>query len=328
VLASSLVLMKHPQNAWHYTTAAGLISIVSRHRLWATSAAYMNDRDEIRAGREALQKATREHEPPLEEWQLRQLSTLGINRAGDPHDLFLLCAALDGDALTLWRSYGVTSEAEYSIDFDPSMRLYPVQQNGAEAHPEPSPPDWESNALDYTEEGEQFRMYDPDEAFTFGGGWREVEYLKPSSTAAEVELEKVLKHLKKPAHDGRVMPFFLDYLAGPDPTATFKHPGFEDEAEVRATWTVRPWWRFVLYRPGRFGITPFIEVAASGRPESTDDRNRANFLQPDHIDHLPIRAVRIGPTRLGPEAERSLRALLDDNGYGHVKIERSSTPYR
>jgi hypothetical protein len=81
---STLVNVDDVEQAWHYTTASGLISIVSKHRLWATSAAYMNDRDEIRAGREALQKAINEQKPPLAHWQLQQLKTIGVMRAGIP----------------------------------------------------------------------------------------------------------------------------------------------------------------------------------------------------------------------------------------------------
>lgn len=108
--------MTTPQHAWHYTTAAGLISIVTTHRLWATSAAFMNDRDEIRTGRQALQAALEARRHTLEQWQLEQLERMGISEEGKPHKIFLLSAALEGDLLTLWRSYGGGVEAEYAID--------------------------------------------------------------------------------------------------------------------------------------------------------------------------------------------------------------------
>jgi len=288
----------------------------------------MNDRDEIRAGRQALQNAIRAHQPPLEKWQMDQLSRVGVNKVGNPHDLFLLCAAIEGDLLTLWRSYGGISEAEYAVDFDPSVQLFPIQQNDADAHPEPIPPGWGDDAIEFNDEGVPFRAYDPDGPYSFGGVWGKVEYLEPTSTAAEAELAEILRHLKKPTHNGRVMPFYLDYLAGPDPTTSFKHPGFKDEQEVRATWTVGPWWRFVLYRAGRFGVTPYIEVGASSRPDGLEERESRNFIRPEHVDPLPIRSVRIGPTRAADAAKKSLRSLLDASGYGHVKIEISETPYR
>jgi len=321
--------MQSPKNAWHYTTSQGLIGMLASHRVWATSAAYMNDSDEIRAGREALHRAIEKHEPPLDKWQIQQLSRMGVSRTGRPDDLFLLCASTDGDALTLWRSYGIGSEAEYAVNFDPRVSLLPIQQNDAESHPEPVPPGWIEDSYEHTHDGERFMAYDPDRPYSFGGDWAEVVYLRPTSTAAQEELASLLKLLRKPDKvNARVVPFFLDYLAGPDPTVRFKHPGFEDEDEVRALWTVSPWWRFVKYRPGRFGITPYIEVGASDGARHEAERESKDFMRAEEVGRLPIRSVRIGPTRAAKEAEKSLRMLLDAHGYGEVKIQRSSTPYR
>uniref|UniRef100_UPI001E3AD848 hypothetical protein n=1 Tax=Mycobacterium avium TaxID=1764 RepID=UPI001E3AD848 len=106
-----------------------------------------------------------------------------------------------------------------------------------------------------------------------------------------------LKELRKPPEGKRVMPFLLDYLAGPEPTATFKHPGFADEREVRTSWTVQPWWRFVLYRASRFGVTPYIEVGRPSNEARAQQNTRRNFVHPHDLDRLPIRTIRIGPTR-------------------------------
>jgi hypothetical protein len=106
--------------AWHYTTAAGLLDILRRDRLWASSAAFMNDADEIRTGKRALQDAVAARQPPLEDWQLNQLRLLGGMTDGQPDKVFLLSASTDGDALTLWRSYGQGTEAEYALELDPS----------------------------------------------------------------------------------------------------------------------------------------------------------------------------------------------------------------
>lgn len=37
---------------WHYTDGHGLVSILSGHALWATSSAFLNDRQEIALGGE------------------------------------------------------------------------------------------------------------------------------------------------------------------------------------------------------------------------------------------------------------------------------------
>lgn len=301
--------------------------MLTTHRLWATSAAYMNDRDEIRIGRKALLRALDERQPPLERWQHEQLAGLGVTKTPNAHEVFLLCASTKGDSLTLWRSYGVGSEAEYSVDLDPSVPLRPVLQSDALAHPAPAPEGWYEAAEETSDEGETFSAYNPDDAYSYGGEWAEVEYLSETSTAVKREVDSLLRELKEPPPGNHIMPFLLDYLAGPDPTVRFKDPGFEDEAEVRNTWTVHPWWRVVLYRPGRFGVTPYIEVAASDGAPTSWAFGR-NILQPSDISPLPIRTIRIGPTRAAEDAKSSLRALLDANGYSRVKIEVSATPYR
>lgn len=316
--------MEKLEHAWHYTTATGLLSILARNRMWATSAAYMNDSNEIRLGREALMQAIEKHDPPLESWQLEQLSGLGMTAPGDPHSLFLLCASVEGDALTLWRSYGVGSEAEYALDLDPDVELVPVLQNSSPEHPAPAPPGWDERIVYRDDDGDPVEEDDPNMPITWGGEWGEVRYLDANLTDARQELDRVLAHVKPRPEGSRSLPFILNYIAGPDPTVNFKHRAFSDEREARATWAVQPWWRFVLHRPGRFGITPYIEVAAP--KEGTDHAYLG--IESDQVGRLPIRAVRIGPTKAGPQSEATLRQFLDMSGYHDVQIDVSSAPYR
>ncbi|MBD8103980.1 hypothetical protein [Plantibacter sp. CFBP 8775] len=315
--------METPEHAWHYTTAHGLLEIVRRHRIWATSAAYMNDRNEIREGRDAIRRALEKRRPQLEDWQLKQLAEIGIDSDPTPISVFLLSAALDGDSLTLWRSYGAGGEAEYAIDFDPIVSMWPVVQNEAEQHPEP-PPGYYEDAREEVETGHFAQLYDPDAASVLASGWGKVEYLGDTSRVVEDELQEIIDGLKKP-HEDSFYVMFSDYQQGLDPTVFFKQPGFSDENEVRSTWRVEPWWRFVLYRVGRFGIAPYVEVSAK---RGTQPLHLWRGITQDEVGLLPIRSVRIGPTRGEDDAEVTLRALLDAHGYGHVEILRSSTPYR
>jgi hypothetical protein len=108
----------------------------------------------------------------------------------------------------------------------------------------------------------------------------------------------------------------------------FKHAGFVDERELRAAWRVTPEWRFVLHWPTRFGVTPYVEVAAPRDVDRAGVIYGERFLSPDEVGRLPIRAVRIGPTRAGDAAEHALRMLLATNGYADAEILRSETPFR
>ena len=316
-----------PNQAWHYTTAAGLLNIVRHDRLWASSAAFMNDADEIRTGKRALQDAAAARKPSLKDWQLKQLRFLGVLTAGQPDEVFLLSASTDGDALTLWRSYGQGTEAEYALELDPSVALMPIIQDTREQHPSP-PPGWGEEVEDWTDEGVPIPGPDPDEPYTWGGDWELVQYLSEGSTLAADELERIVTDLRPPKTGRLSIPFIADYFTGVDPSVLFKNPGFEDEREVRVTWTVNPWWKFVLYRPSRFGVTPYIEVGATNDTTASGTERDRNLLMPSRVGKLPLRSVRIGPTRATESAKHALRQLLDSYGYGATAIITSSAPYR
>jgi len=313
--------------AWHYTTAAGLLNIVRHNRLWASSAAFMNDASEIKTGKRALQDAAAARQPPLEDWQLNALRVLGVLTDGKPDKVFLLSASVEGDALTLWRSYGQGTEAEYAIRIDPLVGLTPVVQNVLEQHPSP-PPGWGDEVEDWTERGEPIPGPDPDQPYTWGGDWDAVQYLNEDSTLAPDELERIVRELRPPRSGRLSIPLIGDYFTEIDPSVLFKNTGFKDEREVRVTWTVNPWWKFVLYRASRFGVTPYIEVAAHDGTEPSDLERERSLLMPHRVGRLPLMSVRIGPTRATESAEHALRQLLDAHGYGETSIVTSSAPYR
>lgn len=315
--------------AWHYTSAASLVSILEHGRLWAGSAALMNDSAEIQAGREALRRAIQAR--ALEPWQRKQLERSGAMKDGVPDEVFLLSASKDADSLTLWRSYGTGTEAEYAIALDTNVPLMPVMQSELGAHPHP-PRTWYSDAEDVTDEGVPFPIYDPDAPVIYDEAWTDVEYLRDDAAPAEAVLDDLLLHMTKPPENegGRRIIFSTYTSSMPNRTMFFKHAGFEDEDEVRAVWTVSPWWRFVLYRGARFGVTPYIEVGARkpGLERDEDFEGYGDFVLPSQLDRLPIRAVRIGPTRRPQAFRRGLRELLNRYGYEDVDIHESETPYR
>jgi hypothetical protein len=199
----SIASMSEQQFAWHYTTAIGLINIVQRHRLWAGSAAYMNDASDIETGRAALRRAIEEREPALEEWELGSLRRRGVLKDAIPHNYFLLCGSTQGDELTLWRSYGAEKGAEYAIALDQGVELEPVMQNASERHPEPAPPGWYEEAYEYTDEGERYSAYDPDRSHAVGKTWRSIQYVDGANEAARQELTRLLDGIEKRRGRGR-----------------------------------------------------------------------------------------------------------------------------
>ena len=91
--------------------------------------------------------------------------------------------------------------------------------------------------------------------------------------------------------------------------ATLKNPGFREEHK----------WRLVRldegstsrkYRPGRYGVVPYIE------------------LMPQNGEKLPITRILAGPTADQSSTKRSIEMLLKDFGYAAVEVEVSTIPLR
>jgi hypothetical protein len=305
-----------PGLAWHYTDANGLLSIVASGKLRASSAAYMNDPGEMEFGQRLLSEHFKLRLPDLKEWQVEQLKFAGIDRRSSPHSSFLLSAAQDGDLLTLWRYYGVES-VSYSIGLDTTASLMPIATRPGDTHPNPSPT-YQRDA--HTDLGDgDWDYVDPDHAFAYGGRWKEVKYvLSPTDEPIQAEFDKTLAMLKEPEPGSRRVPFILLDL-GVSPTNYWKDAGFVDEREIRATWWVQPNWKYVAFRPGRFGLIPYIDVAESQQGEAIDF---------GATTRLPIREITIGPTPVARQAKYALESLLDTHGYHGVQIRQSVTPFR
>ncbi|MGK0716096.1 DUF2971 domain-containing protein [Leucobacter sp. W1153] len=310
---------------WHYTDTAALISILTTHRLRASSAAYMNDANEMITHQLAMKSAYRRVRESLTAEEQELLDRRYNSDAGhrSVHENYLVSASENGDLLTLWRNYG--GNGAFSIGFDPSVKLRPVLQRTEDKHPFP-PKGYYEDAEDFTEEGEPFRLYDPDQTNTLGGKWKRVHYVSRDGIEAhEEQVRRDAEFLVGRKHNPLKFKHFVDFTyLDPDNAPNLeKDEAFSDEKEVRIIVSVMPDWKFVKYRSGPFGLTPYVELAAM---EKTRAENGDVALSPTF---LPIRRITLGPSRRGSELEqRSLRALLDANGYGDVEIDISEIPYR
>ncbi|TFF20504.1 DUF2971 domain-containing protein [Jiella endophytica] len=89
---------------YQYTTASGLLGIISSSELWLTDYAYLNDASELRHGlslaRSSFEKAAR----------FRQDAAAVLNALGSPditrHRVCIASFSLNGDSLSQWRGYG------------------------------------------------------------------------------------------------------------------------------------------------------------------------------------------------------------------------------
>jgi hypothetical protein len=114
-----------PPTLFHYTTAAGLISMVKSGHVWATESRYMNDTREFIHGAELIldvvEKAwKRTPHPALEE--LRESVARHVKEQLQNVRIFCVSFCTDGDLLSQWRGYGDLGGG-YALGFRPEMLL-------------------------------------------------------------------------------------------------------------------------------------------------------------------------------------------------------------
>ncbi|MCB2178267.1 MAG: hypothetical protein KQH57_20860 [Actinomycetales bacterium] len=108
---------------FHYTSAAGLLGILSSRTLWASEVAGLNDVAEVTGGLDVAERWLRAREPSsLGDAFLDMVARLRDGHLGGAADVFVLSASLDGDDANQWRVYG-NGGFGYSIELDSSAPL-------------------------------------------------------------------------------------------------------------------------------------------------------------------------------------------------------------
>lgn len=277
--------------AWHYTGPEGLIGIVSSGRLWASAPAILNDREEMlygfnimlnewRALREdaSISDAIRDFldETLSEEW----LSSL-------MDSVFIVSASSSAELVSQWLNYAGADG--FAIGLDRATMWLPAPRGATE-----------------------IRASDLTAAFSVGPIWLEVEYdqLAQRATARSL-LESAVNVAGREATDWTRSLLRLQTANG---IATFKHPAFSAEREIRLA--VPRVDDRVLFRASGGRLIPYSEVAQY-RPDPD--------TQSGHIQRLPIVEVICSPRTEGATMETVAR-LLRANGYNEVEVSRSALP--
>ena len=118
------------ETLFHYTTAAGLLGIVSSASLWATDVHFLNDAQEAVYAKEAVLEAVRRMESPTRNpshWAYKHGDAAHetfdgyreciLNElAEDQFGVYVTCFCEEGDLLSQWRAYG--SEHGYAVEFN------------------------------------------------------------------------------------------------------------------------------------------------------------------------------------------------------------------
>ena len=316
---------------WHYTNGPGLISILSHHVLWATSAPFLNDQQEVALGGELIIRRLLElgEAEGADEFfaAMAQKVRDGVDHGQGPSPaaFFILSASQAWDSLVMWRNYGGAQES-YAIGVDADAPLRVLGDRAIEPtlfgatlgtgiNVRRTP--WEP--VRYAED-EQLALVDavfdglPEELTRFRD--RLGDFDKTSLDDIPPEAFAELNEARDDLEQALLL---------------IKHSGFVDERETRQAivlWTADDpaaralEARLVRYRSTAYGMAPYLEL--TGTPDGAPvDEPVAREASP-----LPIRAVAISPSPNGDDATDSLRGLLTSRGYADVPVLRSAIPFR
>ncbi|WP_369746492.1 hypothetical protein [Paenarthrobacter sp. AMU7] len=310
---------------WHYTDGGALMNILENNELWAGSAAFMNDMNELLSGSIQLRNHFEDQRRDLSEEVTQMLEEYIPEVKARSRDSFVLSASSDPDSLTMWRYYG-RHQVSFAVGLDRSESLVPLARLEEDEHPNP-PAGYGDDAIEYDEEGIPFRTYDPDDVFIEGGEWKSVVYdLKEQSEIITTVFEKLRDGVEKrlaPAEKGKLRVWLFPFFMNED-LDLIKNDGFRDELEERIIVWPNPAWKFVFHRTGPYGLVPYVKLT-SLRGENIDPDEKRFATK---AGRLPIREIRIGPTPYRVQATASLKQLLEFYGLHDIKVTCSEIPFR
>lgn len=322
--------------AWHYCGPTALDGILSKHELWASSVAFMNDTTEAFRGSDALRERFEEVKATLPAPVAAMVERSLFDRDREPsavygYDKFLLSASWDGDNLSTWRAYGST-DISYAVGIDPEQFLAPI---GRKEKRDPHPgPEYEANRFVNGDDGQQIEVAGWDRGFFSDPRWFKAVYEEARqeeiAASALEHLQELAGKVREPSEgqwgeiQHQISKAFLGVALDERRDLAIyqiKHPGFVDEREARLVLAAYPAWRFVNFRTSKLGFVPYVRLT------SYDKRGILGH-HPKKSRPLPIKKICIGPTRYPDVAQAGLEGLLARNGYHDVEVIHSAIPFR
>ncbi|MGN7149296.1 DUF2971 domain-containing protein [Arthrobacter sp. SAFR-179] len=318
---------------WHYTDGAALINILAKNELWAGSAAFMNDTNELLSGSIQLRQHFEDQRAVLSKDVIEGLEEYIPEVKERSRHSYVLSASSDGDSLTMWRYYG-RDQVSFALGLDRNVPLVPLARLKEDVHPNP-PAGYLDDMYDRDEDGQivtypdgsPIVIFDPDSIIIEGGNWKPVIYDPEEQAEIIVEIYNKLREgvekRNSTAESSRPSFWLYPYLIN-ESLDLIKNEGFRDEREERIIVWLNPDWKFVFHRPGAFGLVPYVKLTGLGGVN--DDVYEERFAMGP--GRLPIREIRIGPTPYSSQAADSLKQLLNFHGLHDVRVSYSEIPFR
>lgn len=325
-----------PEGAWHYTNAEGLLGIITNNVLWASSAAFMNDEQELIKGQTLMGDKIKNSSSSNQQEKQHIRDLLDLIEDPERQD-FILSASELSDSLTMWRNYG-REAVSYAVCLDKRVSLAPlVKEQHVDTNVFPfADDDYYDPFLDAAclpnGETETFLVDNPDRhVFTHNETWENVIY--DFQHQIEITNKIIRDYIEAQSRDTNTNR--LEDLIGLTKSrirrelSLIKDRGFADECEIRRHYSfVQPRWKFVDYRASPLGITPYISLTAKNSEASLKGEFGAFDEYETEAHRLPILAIRIGPCRYPDLAETALRAFLNEHSYAKTQILQSEVPFR
>lgn len=309
-----------PSSVFHYTTADGLFHIVDKHQFRMTSADGVNDSEEIKTGRDYVNRFLRLNQEKfgmdaIHEW---------MEEDGDPTShTYLFCASAERDDASQWERYADYGRG-YAIEIDitGSFDLAVLSRE------EPT-----------DEETDIFRFFHDSQAQV--DQWTKTLY---SNTERQAVLERAMHKWgnileehdsQRPRADTETytawetewsslnFECWLDFISIAN---SIKHPGFRAENEYRIVASAQvPTGSYASFRTSPYGIVSSVYLVAKGDYESFG--GVVSIPETSPLAPLPIKRVIVGPKHSSDQTVR-LRSFLDSRGYREVEVDRSEVPLR
>lgn len=278
---------------WHYTTAEGLLGILTTHSIWATDMRYLNDTTELvhaeRLIRDELDSALKIGAADV--MLLLERMKASYDPPGGLERPFVSCFCDSGDLLHEWVSYGARGGG-YAVGFDSTALIECVRRVS-----------WlRLGRVLYGEEQQRERI-------RAGIAWicdsyRSLAPKYPALTAQDM------------------VPWCCSKFRG-DLFIThfdFKHNAFEVEQECRIVALKRSYdsqndFPSLRFRVAKNQIIPYVPLRLQ------------TFAGPNHRK-LPIKEIRCGPTSQTTLTKVAIVDLLDELGYKFVDVSLSKLPLR
>jgi Protein of unknown function (DUF2971) len=292
---------------YHYTTAAGLLGILSEQAIHATHFRFLNDRSERDYGWDFIMgdlNATLENSSSVGDEAAVDAVHFISNIIGTMafiDALYLCCFSLRGDDLSQWRGYGEPGTDRYCIRFGRIALRDTLMPEKVLGWQRASTSRWLTLIYDKKKQQSEAK--------------KAVEKAVKSVVTAEQRANERAKAVKVP-----INPDLLKFSAVMDlltTAASFKNPSFESEREVRYATTLAEGEETVAFKVGGGHLKPYIELKDIYVTLGEEKRK--------HL--LPVTEITVLPGRSADQAIAAAKILLRKAGYAGVDVKRSKIPY-